>query len=529
MSERQPQYGRAYDAVTSAEWMITEDALRNIVAIASRTNPVEAVEAYRSEPVDNSFSTKIRNGVAVIPVRGPIMRYMSWFSLFSGGTSVQCLARDFQAALDNPEVSSILLEVNSPGGQVNGINEFAEMVFNGRKQKPISAYVDGSACSAAYWIASACGDIVIDETAQLGSIGCMITAIDDRKAQEQSGEIEVDIISSQSPYKNVPAYTTDGKSRLQTRATALAQVFVDKVARNRDETAENVLKNYGQGDVLIGQAAIDAGLADRFGSFEGTIDLLARTHTPGYAAANPVDDEEDEAPLVPPDTDDEDIEATEKTITNSSSVNSQSVDEEPAAEKAASDENTKSGDLMSEENKDKSTAAAEQAKDKAVEQPGAEKATAAAKPIEQPAVAGDTVTISKAELEKLQTDATKSNERIAALEADARGKWIDDQVAAVGGEKDATTRILTSLVGTFGQESDEVKAYVDQQTALVAQIKEGGLFEEQGRAGATGEGADAEAKLEKLAKARASEKGISYEKAYSEVLSENKDLAKDAI
>ena len=87
-------------------------------------------------------------------------------------------------------------------------------------------------------------------------------------------------MSSQSPYKASDPKTEDGASRLQARVDALAGVFVQAVAANRDVPAATVLADFGQGDVLIGQAAIDAGMADGLGSFEGTLGRLSKATDP---------------------------------------------------------------------------------------------------------------------------------------------------------------------------------------------------------------------------------------------------------
>ena len=257
MSDQNPKkLGRAFTAAVGADWMITEDGLRTLLAIAGRIKSEKAVEAQDSEPLEYTRTCDIRDGVAIIPVDGPIFRYANLFTYFSGGTSVDVLAKDFNAALRNDKVHAIMFEVNSPGGEVTGINEFCEMIYNARSTKPVTARVGGSGCSAAYWISSACGDVVIDETAMLGSIGVMAVYLDDRKALEMEGFEEIEFISSQSPYKNSPPWTDEGKKRIQTRIDALAQVFVAKVARNRDVSVDTVLKQFGQGDVFVGEAAI---------------------------------------------------------------------------------------------------------------------------------------------------------------------------------------------------------------------------------------------------------------------------------
>jgi len=163
---------RITSALTSLPWAITEDYLRLMVSIAARQNlDVEAVERQLGRKLENTQTVQERAGVAIIPVTGPIFRYANLFAAVSGATSIQTLARDFSVAINNPDVRAILLNIDSPGGEANGVAEFAEMVYQARGQKPIWAYVGGTGASAAYWIAMAADRIVAHETAMLGSIG----------------------------------------------------------------------------------------------------------------------------------------------------------------------------------------------------------------------------------------------------------------------------------------------------------------------------------------------------------------------
>lgn len=178
-----------------------------------------------------------------------------------------------------------MLNLDTPGGEVTGINEFAQMIFDARGKKPIVAYVDGMAASAGYWIASAADEIVTDETGLLGSIG-VVAAVPNPDARSAR---EVQFVSSQSPKKRPNPNTESGREQLQAMVDDLATVFVRTVARNRSVTESDVLDRFGQGAVLVGANAVQAGLADRLGSFEGVIAELAagnwrRKSKPQHAA-----------------------------------------------------------------------------------------------------------------------------------------------------------------------------------------------------------------------------------------------------
>ncbi len=264
---------RAFGKACSVAWAILPESLNTILEIASREHipDFEAVEAIRSRRMENTESVKTRNGVAIINVTGTIFRYADFFSDISGGANVTTLARDFNSALNDGSVNSILLNVDSPGGEVAGINEFAQMVFQARSKKLIVAYVDGMAASAAYWIASAADEIVTDATGIIGSIG-VVAAVPNPDVKSAR---DVQFVSSQSPKKRPNPNTESGRETIQAMVDDLAAVFIEAVARNRDVSLETVTSQFGQGGVMIGAKAVDAGLADRLGDFESTLSELA--------------------------------------------------------------------------------------------------------------------------------------------------------------------------------------------------------------------------------------------------------------
>lgn len=265
----------AFQLAASRPWVIEPQALETILAIADRLGDPQALQAKMGRPLENTRRVVMRDGVAVIPVTGPIFRYANLFTEISGATSTGVLARDIQTALDNDYVRGIVLEINSPGGEATGINELAKLIRAGAKRKRIVAYGGGNVASGAYWMGSAASEIVIDDTAVLGSIGVVMSYTDTRKRDEKSDVRTVDIVSSQSPDKRIDPNTDEGRAKVQALVDSLASVFVAAVADYRKTTTEKVLSDFGRGGVLIGEQAIKAGMADRIGSLESVIAELA--------------------------------------------------------------------------------------------------------------------------------------------------------------------------------------------------------------------------------------------------------------
>lgn len=262
----------AFELAASHTWLMTAEALDTLLAVADRQGDVEALETRLGRPLDNTRTVSVRDGVAVIPVTGPIFRRANLFTEISGATSTEVLATDIQAALDDPGVRALVLDIDSPGGAATGINELSEMVYQARGQKPIKAYVGGTGASAAYWLGSAADEIVVDDTAQLGSVGVVLNL---KTREDRPGEKTYEVVSSNAPNKRPNLESEAGRAQLQERVDELADVFLDKVARNRGIPRAEVNDRFRQGGTATGALAVEAGMADRLGSLESLIAELA--------------------------------------------------------------------------------------------------------------------------------------------------------------------------------------------------------------------------------------------------------------
>jgi signal peptide peptidase SppA len=251
-------------------WAITREHLHGLIRSASQVD-IEAAARQAGRVEGGGPLLKNYNGTGVINVRGALFPYRSIWTWLLGGTAVEDISAGLQAALDEPAVRSIVLAINSPGGQIDGINELANGIRAANEKKPVTAYVSGMGASAAYWLASAAGRIVSDETAHLGSIGVLATVFDDTAAMEKHGVKKYEIVSSQSPLKRTDPATTEGRAQLQQMVDGLAQVFIDKVAGFRGFTQAKIERDFGQGAVVAARAAVTVGMADTIGSLESLL------------------------------------------------------------------------------------------------------------------------------------------------------------------------------------------------------------------------------------------------------------------
>lgn len=479
----------------------------------------QAVEAQRGESLDYSYNVTVREGVAVIPITGPISRYHSWLYYYFRGTSIDQLARDFNTALNDPRVHSILFEVNSPGGEVTGVNELARMIFAARGKKPMTARVGGMCCSAAYWIAAACGDVVIDETAQLGSIGVFASFLDTKKFDQKFGFREFKIISDDSPDKCPDPASPEGEKLIKARLNALCDVFVASVAEFRDVTPEKVRSDFGRGDVRVGEHAVEAGLADRFGSFEETIAALAEAHGPakgsGYTGAlheegtgGPVNQAlAESAPGYAEragalgeraDTDEDEL----PTCTEHPDG---CPDGEPCGKAGGAEAEVSAHAPVTTQLKEGTTEMSLQ-----TEKPSG--AAAASQPtIEQ--LQAQLAALTAENVQRAE-EARAASDRVARLEAEARTGRLNGLAANFAGDKAAKVTLMEKLVTAFGEESDELRAYVADQNAAAEQLRAGGVFAETGSSAATASEKSALGQLNAAAAKIAADEKVTPEKAF---------------
>lgn len=250
-------------------YAMEESALNKYLSIYDNTALHEAINKYTGQVDYKTYDVTYHGNVGIIHISGIISRHADMFASFFGlgSAAIENIAKDFQSLLDNEEVKSIILDFDTPGGAITGVNELAEIIYKARGIKPIKAYVTGMACSAGYFLASACDEIIIDEMGQVGSIGVM-------RVVSKQNEKSVIFKSSQSPMKNIEADSELGKAEYQAKVDYLASIFIDKVAKYRGITSDEVINRGNKGGVLVGAIAVTAGLADRLGSMDMLINEL---------------------------------------------------------------------------------------------------------------------------------------------------------------------------------------------------------------------------------------------------------------
>ncbi|MCF6147279.1 MAG: signal peptide peptidase SppA [Candidatus Kuenenia sp.] len=217
---------------------------------------------------------EINGNVAILPIEGVLAKKMNLFSEISGGTSTELIINDLKTILQDESVKTVILNIDSTGGSVDGTPELANAIFEARKKKKIIAHTSGNMASAAYWIGSAADAVVISsDVTQVGSIGVVATHVDKSMAEDMAGIKTTEIVAGK--YKRIASQyaplTQEGRQTIQEHLDYIYSVFIDDIAKFRDVSVERVLTDMADGRVFIGKQAIKAGLVDGISTLEALI------------------------------------------------------------------------------------------------------------------------------------------------------------------------------------------------------------------------------------------------------------------
>ena len=259
-------------------WAIYPSKLEEINAfIMQRFNSGTSLDDTEIEALVGRSGNKgtdnilVQDGVAKIPIMGTIAKKANLMSRMSGGTSTDLLKRDIKSAFVDDDVKAVLLQIDSPGGTVEGVKELADFVFS-NKNKPVVAHTDGMMASAAYWIGSAADKVFATDTSMVGSIGVASVHYDLSEQDKMRGIKRTNIYAGK--YKRIAAdnepLSKEGKEYIQEHIDDYYGMFLDSVAQNRGVSKEKAV-SMAEGKVFIGKKALDIGLIDSIGQEEDAV------------------------------------------------------------------------------------------------------------------------------------------------------------------------------------------------------------------------------------------------------------------
>ena len=209
---------------------------------------------------DSEAAYTVENGVATIDVRGLLVPetssdYRSW-----GVTGYTNLADYIQQANDDYTVTSIVLDIDSGGGYVAGLDGITETIY--QSEKPIETFVSGDMYSAAYWLGASTSKVTASKQSGIGSIGVYVVHTEESGWLERYGE-KVSLFRSgkwKAAFNSFMPLTDDEKQRLQEGVDESASIFFNHVAAQRNVDAKTI-KGW-EGDVFTATKAKELGLID---------------------------------------------------------------------------------------------------------------------------------------------------------------------------------------------------------------------------------------------------------------------------
>lgn len=243
------------------------------------------------DPFDLPPLYQVDNGVATLSIQGSLMNGTAGFYRLFGVLGYGDIQGALAQIAGNKDVKSVVLNIDSGGGAVNGLEDTGVMIQQLDAVKPVIAYTGGSMNSAAYWLGISARKTYSSRTAQVGSVGTLIVHMDHSKRLADGG-VKPTLVrfgkykALANPYEPL---SDDGKAHLQGMADEAGEIFVDYASSRRGVTAAKFQSTMGEGRVFMGRTAAEKGLIDgvmssaELGSFVKTLD---KAKTGGNNARN---------------------------------------------------------------------------------------------------------------------------------------------------------------------------------------------------------------------------------------------------
>lgn len=279
-------------AITNGIWLIQPEFVHASSGLVARIlNGEEAIRSYHDDSESeepefkgaftvsaegavsygskyNPFEGATPNSTAVIGISGPIMKYDN-----CGDPGTKTYNSILDKAASNPNINSVVLVIDSPGGTVDGTMDLATKVKN--FSKPVVAYVDGLMASAAYWIGSGAKEIIVNnETSTLGSIGTMISFADVQPMWEKDG-VKFHYITADASVDKNKDFLEARKGNyglLKEKLNSINDLFVAGVTENRAGKLDLKKFNVLTGKTYLGADSVESGLADAINTFEYAVE-----------------------------------------------------------------------------------------------------------------------------------------------------------------------------------------------------------------------------------------------------------------
>lgn len=286
------KYPRILAAIRSAKWAIAPASLQAIRdTLAAHVSGRMALKVRADEDMEDCEMSEegsddgvkmLVPGVACVRLFGIIGKHLSSMESECGGCDIARVEENLKAALANPMVATVILHIDSPGGAVPGVPDFAAKIkqMQAESGKSVWAFIDGQGCSAAYWIASACAGIACTTSSDVGSIGVYMALIDESQNWAEEGYKLVLIKAGE--YKGAgmtgSVITPEQIALWQDDVNTIYAQFTGAVTAARPQVTSDTM----QGQTFYGERALSVGLVDQICP---DMDAMVAAVAPVYTSA----------------------------------------------------------------------------------------------------------------------------------------------------------------------------------------------------------------------------------------------------
>jgi signal peptide peptidase SppA len=273
----------------STPWALMPERLNAMTGVVTRwsRNDAASADVMAQIAADQSARSTRRQaasnaggGIAVLPLYGVVTQRGNMVDDVSGPGSVstQQFASALRAAVMDDTVSSILIDIDSPGGSVYGVAELADEIVSARSQKPIIAIANSLAASAAYWIGCSASEFYVTKGGEVGSIGVWQAHVDYSQALAAEGVTPTLISAGKYKVEGNPyaPLAEEAQGFMQSRVDDYYAAFTKAVARGRNVPISQVRDGMGQGRVLGADAALAENMVDGVATFDEVIRKMRR-------------------------------------------------------------------------------------------------------------------------------------------------------------------------------------------------------------------------------------------------------------
>lgn len=271
-------YGQIISSITTTPWMMMPNALQTLLEIVdahiSGNVSIDAIQAATAQKDARPVHEPRQGAIGVMPLHGPIFPRANLMTEMSGATSLEQWSKQFMQLVEDDSISSIVIDVDSPGGSSMMIPETAQMIREARDVKPIYAVANTMAGSAAYGLAAQATKLFASPSSVVGSIGTYMVHTDSSELAEKMGIKQTVIKAGRFKAVDLETLTPDAKQYLDDLVFDINSEFVAQIAAGRNTTPDAILGT--EAKVFAPHKAVEEGLADGVASFEDVLgDLTA--------------------------------------------------------------------------------------------------------------------------------------------------------------------------------------------------------------------------------------------------------------